>query len=200
MRDPARDHVAERGEPAPAGGQIERHVEQVAALPVALRIVVVEHVDLAGGRQPEHGDQRRHRLRVRARDRLLVGGDQRALVHGQPLRPEEQLRRAQHEGVLAAVEHVAQDHVHELVDEQRRRVARRRGARDRDRRPPRSCDRRDDRGTPIITVQFSRASASAIAAISRGATGRRGSASSAACKVRSTTQASGGGASSGRAR
>ena len=123
MRDPARDHFAERGEPAPAGGEIERHVEQVAALPVALGIVVVEHVDLARGRQAEHGDERRDRLRSRARDRLLVGGDQRALVHRQPLRPEEQLRRAQHEDVLAAVEHVAQDHVHELIDEQRRRLA-----------------------------------------------------------------------------
>ncbi len=36
---------------------------------------------------------------------------------------EEQFRRAQHEGVVAAVERIAQDHVHELVDEQRRRVA-----------------------------------------------------------------------------
>ena len=45
----------------------------------------------------------------------------------------------------------------------------------------------------IITCQFSRASASAIAAISSAATGRRGSAISAACRVFSTAQASGGG-------
>ena len=37
MRDPARDHVAQRREPAPPGGEIERHVETVAALPIAPR-------------------------------------------------------------------------------------------------------------------------------------------------------------------
>ena len=42
--------------------------------------------------------------------------------------------------------------------------------------------------------------ASEIAAISAASTGRRGSVSSAACSVRSTTQASSGGFSSGRAR
>jgi len=43
-------------------------------------------------------------------------------MHGEALRPEEQFRRAQHEEVVAAVEQVAQDHMYELVDEQRRRV------------------------------------------------------------------------------
>ena len=44
-----------------------------------------------------------------------------------------------------------------------------------------------------MIVQFSRASGSAIAAISEASTGRRGLVSSAACSVRSTTQASSGG-------
>src|SRR5262245_41728129 len=43
-------------------------------------------------------------------------------MHGEALRPEEEFCRAQHEGVLAAVEQVAQDDVHELVDEQRWRL------------------------------------------------------------------------------
>src|SRR5215475_7415281 len=43
-------------------------------------------------------------------------------MHGEALRPEEEFCRAQHEDVLAAVEQVAQDDVHELVDEQRRRL------------------------------------------------------------------------------
>src|SRR6516162_6057080 len=51
MRDPLLDHLAERVEPAPLGGKIERHVEQIAALPIALGIAVVEHVDLARHRQ-----------------------------------------------------------------------------------------------------------------------------------------------------
>src|SRR5258708_25677271 len=44
-------------------------------------------------------------------------------MHGEALRPEEQFCRAQHEDVVAAVEQVAKDHVYELVDEQRRRLA-----------------------------------------------------------------------------
>ena len=56
-------------------------------------------------------------------DGLLVGRDQRAFVQRQPLRPEEHFGGAQDAGVLAAVEHVAQDHMDELVEEQRRRAA-----------------------------------------------------------------------------
>ena len=61
----------------------------------------------------------------RAGDRLLVGGDQRAFVQGHALRPEEQLGGAQHERIVAAVERVAQDHVHELIEEDVRRPSRR---------------------------------------------------------------------------
>ena len=42
------------------------------------------------------------------------------------LRAEEHLGGAQHERIVAAVERVAQDHVHQLIDEQRRRIAERR--------------------------------------------------------------------------
>ena len=38
VRDPLLDHLAERVEPAPAGREIERHVEQVAALPIGFGI------------------------------------------------------------------------------------------------------------------------------------------------------------------
>ncbi len=44
-------------------------------------------------------------------------------MHAQALRPEEELRRAQHEYILATIKDVAQDHMRELVDEQRRRCA-----------------------------------------------------------------------------
>src|SRR5262249_60547512 len=46
MRDPPLDHLAERIEPTPSGGKIERHVEQIAPLPIAVGIAVVEYVDL----------------------------------------------------------------------------------------------------------------------------------------------------------
>ena len=87
--------------------------------------------------------------------------------------------------IVDAVERVAQDHVHELVDEQRRH-SRCRRAHDGDDRPLRASDERSRRSRKaIINCQFSRASASAIAAISAALTVRRGSASSAACSVRS---------------
>ena len=44
-------------------------------------------------------------------------------MRAQALRPEEELRRAQHEHILATIEEVAQDDMHEMVDEQRRRLA-----------------------------------------------------------------------------
>ena len=74
----------------------------------------------------------------RAVDHLLVRQQDAALLPRQPLRPEHQLARAQHERIALAVEHVAQDHVQQLADEQRRRAARRRCASARD-RPPRAC-------------------------------------------------------------
>ncbi len=58
-----------------------------------------------------------------AADGLLVGREQRAFVHGGALGAEEQFGGAHDAGVLDAVERVAQDHMHELIDEQRRRVA-----------------------------------------------------------------------------
>jgi len=44
-----------------------------------------------------------------------------SIAISEPLRAEEQFRRPQHERIVAPIEHVAQDHVHELIDEQRRR-------------------------------------------------------------------------------
>ncbi len=64
MRDPFLDHLAQRVEPAPAGGEVERHVEEIAAAPVRVGIGLVEHVDFAGVRQAEHGDEWRDRLRA----------------------------------------------------------------------------------------------------------------------------------------
>src|SRR5262245_1488249 len=123
MRDPLLDHVAERAEPAPSGGKIERHVEQIAALPIALGIAVIEHVDLAHNRQTEHGNEWRGGPGAFSCDLLLVSRNQRAVMHGEALGPEEQFCRAQHKDVLATVEQVAQDHMYELVDEQRRCLA-----------------------------------------------------------------------------
>ena len=118
MLDPARDHSAERLQAAPAAGEIERHMEAVAVLEIVPGVVVVHHVDLGLRRNAQHRDQRRDRRVARAGDGFLVGGDQRAFVQGQALRTEEQLGRAQHIGVVAAIERIAQDDVHQLVDEQ----------------------------------------------------------------------------------
>ena len=93
-------------------------MEPVAVLEIVIGVVVVHDVDLGFGRDPQHRDQRRYRRVAFACDGFFVGRDQRALVQRHALRPEEQLGRAQHVRVVAAVERVAQDHVDELVDEQ----------------------------------------------------------------------------------
>ena len=123
MRDPAPHRLGQRGEPGAAAGEIERHVEAVAALPIAVGVVVVENVDLGFGRNAEHRHQRRHRRRYCAADGFLVGGDQRAFVQGDALRCGRTVRRRAARAHRHAVERVAQDHVHELIDEQRRRLA-----------------------------------------------------------------------------
>src|SRR5262249_27178878 len=64
MRDPFLDRFAERVEPASAGREVERHVEEIAAVPGRIGVGLVEHVDLAGSRQAEHGDERRDGLRI----------------------------------------------------------------------------------------------------------------------------------------
>ena len=51
-----------------------------------------------------------------------VGDEDRALLQRQLLVAEEKLCRAQLEGLLAPVQHVAQDHMDHLLDEERRDV------------------------------------------------------------------------------
>ena len=50
MGEPARDHIAESDQTAPAGRQIKRHVKAIAAPPVAFCAELVEQVDF-GSRQ-----------------------------------------------------------------------------------------------------------------------------------------------------
>ena len=173
-------------------------MELVAVLEIVLGVVVVHHVDLGLWGNAEHRDQRRHRRRALAGDSLLVGGDQRAFVQGHALRPEEQLGRAKHVRIVAIVERIAQNDVHQLIDEQVRDL--------------------DAAADDIEIGGFDGAVAGEMVAEgehdlpvlarvgirdrgdSSADTVRRGSASSAACSLRSAMQASGGGVSSGRAR
>ena len=106
MPEPAHHHVGKRREPAATDREIERGVKAVAASPIGRGIVVVQHVDFCVGGQPEHGHERR-RMRARPRDQLVVGGNQRAAMSGEPLRAEQQLGCAQRERIVAAVEQVA---------------------------------------------------------------------------------------------
>ena len=132
-------------------------------------------------------------------DHLGVGEQQRAVVRRGALRPEEQLGRAQHVGVLAAVEGVAQDEVDELVEEERRHA-----------RAPvaheREVGRLDAarRDQPVPEGEHEGPVLARVRVGDRGDLGRRdrrrGAASRRACSARSAAQASSGGTSSGRAR
>ena len=55
---------------------------------------------------------------------FLVSKKQRLLMQHDPLRPKKQFSRAHHEGIIAAVQRVSQDHMNKLVDEQRRQCDR----------------------------------------------------------------------------
>ena len=107
------------------------------------------------------------------------------------LRPEEQLGRAQHIGIVAIVERVAQDDVHQLIDEQVRDLD---AAAD-----DVEIGRLDGAvgGQVVAERQHDLPVLARIGVGDRGnllaATGRRGAASSAACSARSAAQASGGG-------
>ena len=92
---------------ARSGGEIETHVELVAAVPIVLGVIGVEHVDLRLSGRAQHRHQRQHRRHLEPANDLLVPKKQRLLVEHDPLRPEKQFSRAQ-------------DHMNELIDEQRR--------------------------------------------------------------------------------
>jgi len=51
---------------------------------------------------------------------LVVGSDQRTVVKCQPLRSKQHFGGAQQINVIAAVERVAQDHMHELIEKEGR--------------------------------------------------------------------------------
>ncbi len=123
MSQPPLDGRAECGDAATADGEIERHIEAIAPLPIVLRVIVGQDVDLRARGNSQHGDERRQRRGAGAGDGFLVGGDQGAFMGRHSLRAKEQLRRAQHERIAAAVEGVAQNHLDELVEKERRRVA-----------------------------------------------------------------------------
>ena len=177
-----------------------RHVELVAALPVARGILFVEHIDLGFGRQSEHGHQRRHRGRIAAADGLLVGRDQRTLVQRHALGAVEQLGGAHHACVLDAIERVAQHDMDKLVDEQRRRraeiVPHQIGIGAFQRLVPQQMVAEADHHLPVLARIGDRRSPRCRRPPPACADRR----AARACSVFSTAQASGGGTSSGRAR
>ena len=189
--------VAERGKPAASGAQIERHVEAVAALPVACGVVIVEHVDL--GPQAAARALPRAAMNGGSADMFLVGRDQRSVMNRQALRTKKHFRGAQQIGVIALIEHIAQDEVHELIEKERRHACafahqRHIGRFDRSMGDEMIAER--DHELPVLARIGVRDGVD----LAPRSTGRRGSSSKARYSARSATQASGGGASSGRAR
>jgi hypothetical protein len=95
---------------------------RVRAAPIGPGIAVIEHVELGRGLLAQHGEEGRGLPLVRL-DHLRVGHEHPTLVRRDPLGSEEQLGRAEHEGVLATLKGVAQDQMDELVEEQGRQAA-----------------------------------------------------------------------------
>ncbi len=193
------DHTAKGGAGRLVEPEVKRHVEGVGPRPVPFRIVADQDVELLRRLLAEHGGEGGGMwIDLRAIHRLFVGEQKRAIVDRKPLRPEEHLRRAQHERILLLVERIAQDRMHELIDEERRR-------------PPHALpdereigrlqraggDERSRKSTS--SLQFSRASGSRMAAISDSSTGSSGAIISRACSAAPPRRLSSGGSTSGRA-
>ncbi len=117
MPEPAPEGLSKRDLAVPAGCQIQRHVEAVAALPIAASGCIVEHVDFQGRRQSQQFHQRRTGLRGKQRLPLLVDHGDQAFLHHEPLRTKEDLGGPQHENIVAIVQQVSQDHLHQLIDQ-----------------------------------------------------------------------------------
>src|SRR6476620_5501484 len=115
MEDPVGDHRTERGETLLAGGKIERHVKTIAALPIVAFILLVEDVNICSRRQSEHGDKRGQRPASDSRDGFLIGGQERAFMERELLRPEEQLPGTQNKGIAARIQRIPKNEVHKLV-------------------------------------------------------------------------------------
>src|SRR5687768_5633418 len=130
MEHPGLDHAAERVERRPSVGQADHRVVARLALPVERGVAAVENIqihvtDASLGFDDQLAD-RAVAVAARVRlDRLEVGEQHVAFLDGRLLVAPEELGGAQPERVVAAIEDVAQDHVHELVDEKRRHLDRR---------------------------------------------------------------------------
>src|ERR1700733_4435043 len=118
MREPAPDNFAKRDQPALPGCEIERHIEAVAAFPIAGCSCVVEDVNFAGHRQPQQRNQRRPGLPTKQRRRLRVDHCSQTLLHRQLLRAKEHLGGAQHKNIVAIIQGVSQNRLRQLADKE----------------------------------------------------------------------------------
>src|SRR6267378_1706893 len=116
---------------AQRGSSILRIALTVArfALPVERRVGAVQNVERdRAERALRLDDQAPHAAEARSGgvhlDRLGIGEQQVAVAQGRLLRAEKKLGGAQLQRIVAAVQDVPQDHVRELLDEQRRHVDR----------------------------------------------------------------------------
>ena len=180
--------------------EIERQVEGVGTSAIAFGIVADQDVQLLRRLFAEHRRERRGmRVDLGAVNRLFIGEEQGAVVDRQALRAEEHLGRAQHEGVILLVERVAEDRVHELIDEQRRRPTHALANQ-------REVSRLDRSGgnEPIAEIDQQPPVLLCVGIENRGdladsSTGSSGAIVRRACRARSAAQASSGGITSGLA-
>src|SRR5262249_14460826 len=123
MLQPPSDRLREGRQTAATGRQIERHVERIAPTPAALSVIARQNVDLRGRRYAQPGHAGRQWRRRSAAEGFVVRGDQRSSPRRESLRAKEERGSAEHKRVTAGIERIAENHVNELVEEERWRVA-----------------------------------------------------------------------------
>src|SRR5689334_2598567 len=129
MRHPELYHAGESVQRRSPVGEAHHRVVLRLALPVERGVGTIEHVEVGGSELALRlDDEAPDRSVAVARSVHLHGFEIReqhvAILERRLLLPEEELGCAQPQRVVAAIEHVPQDDVRELVDEHRRHVDR----------------------------------------------------------------------------
>src|SRR5688572_17416423 len=130
MKNPGLDHPAQSIQSGTTVGNTDHRVVARFALPVKRGVVAIEHVEIGAGELALRLDDEAAdgAVAVAARmhlDGLEIGEQHMAVLDGRFLFAEEKLAGPQPERVVGAVQDIAQDHVHQLVDEHRRDLDRR---------------------------------------------------------------------------
>src|ERR1700734_3189569 len=99
MRYPIRDHISQGLKSATPPGEIQCQIELIASCPVGVTIGLAQYFNFGARCQSQKRNKRQTGRKPATRDCFLIGADQRTVWQRDYLRPKEQLRCPQYEGI-----------------------------------------------------------------------------------------------------